>query len=37
MAKLEKEMQKFVGKILVGEGAETNSEMTNATKVTKSS
>ena len=37
MSKLDKEMQKFVGKIMVGEGAETNSEMTNATKMTKSS
>ena len=31
-AKLDREMQKFNGKILVGEGAETNSEMTTATK-----
>jgi hypothetical protein len=36
-AKLEKEMQKFNGKILVPEGAETNSEMTNATRQTKKS
>ena len=37
MAKLDKEMQKFNGKIVVGEGTETNSEMTSATKLTKKS
>lgn len=31
-AKLDREMQKFTGKIMVGEGAETNSEMTTATR-----
>jgi hypothetical protein len=36
-AKLDREMQKFNGKILVGEGAETNSEMTTATRQTKKS
>mmetsp|Transcript_2910 Transcript_2910/g.4499 ORF Transcript_2910/g.4499 Transcript_2910/m.4499 type:complete len:127 (-) Transcript_2910:870-1250(-) len=35
--KLEREMQKFNGKILVGEGAETNSEMTTATRNTRKS
>lgn len=33
--KLEIEVQKFSGKISVGEGAETASEMTSATKLTK--
>jgi len=37
LSKLDREMQKFNGKILVGDGAETNSEMTSATKVTKKS
>jgi hypothetical protein len=36
-AKLDKEMQKFNGKVVVGEGAETNSEMTSATRQTKKS
>ena len=34
--KLEKEMQKFIGR-LTGEGTETNSEMTTGTKQTKGS
>lgn len=36
-SKLEKEMQKFNGKIIFAEGAETNSEMTSATKITRKS
>ena len=36
-SKLEKEMQKFNGKVSVGEEAATNSEMTSATKFTKKS
>lgn len=36
-AKLDREMQKFTGKIMVGEGAETNSEMTTATRQTRKS
>ncbi len=35
--KLEREMQKFNGKRLVGEGVETNSEMTTATRNTRKS
>ena len=35
--KLERELQKFNGKVTVGEGAETNSEATTLTKNTKKS
>lgn len=35
--KLERELQKFNGKVQVGEGAETNSEATTLTKGTKKS
>jgi hypothetical protein len=35
--KLDKEMQKMTGKASVGDGAETNSEMTTLTKNTKKS
>jgi len=37
LQKLDKEMQKFNGKVLVGDGTETNSEMTTGTKITKKS
>lgn len=37
LQKLDKEMQKFNGKVLVGDGTETNSEMTTGTKNTKKS